>query len=53
MRLLKVKKLAPGQRFFAGLDHIDSFNLLLKGKIGIYYPEREKIASLAEEPGRI
>jgi hypothetical protein len=43
LRLLKIKRLSPGQRFFAGIDQIDSFNLLMKGKIGIYYPEREKI----------
>lgn len=37
-----------GQRFFPGSDRIDSFNLILKGKVGIFYPEAEKIELISD-----
>ena len=53
MKLFRVKKMAPGQRFFMGTETIDSFNLLMKGKIGIFYPDKERIQAAAIEKGRI
>lgn len=41
LRLFKIKTYAPGERFFPGTEHIDSFNVLLKGRIGIYYPDKD------------
>lgn len=53
MKLFRVKKMAPGQRFFIGTDTIDSFNLLMRGKIGIFYPDKERIQAAEIEKGRI
>ena len=40
MRSFKLKRLSPGQRVAPyHLDYIDSFNLILKGKIGVFYPD--------------
>jgi phage/plasmid-associated DNA primase len=32
-----------GARFYVGTDRIDSFNLLMKGKVGVFYPELQKL----------
>jgi len=53
LKFLKLKKVSAGQRFFPGSDCIDSFNLLLKGKVGIFYPNISKIKLLSETPGRV
>jgi len=38
MRQFRIKKLNPGQRVFTHpSENLDSFNIILKGKIGIFY----------------
>ena len=39
IKCLKIKKVTAGTRFFGNTDRIDSFNLLMKGKVGVFYPE--------------
>jgi len=43
LKCFKVRKINAGTRFFAGTDNIDSFNLLMRGKIGVFYPDLPKI----------
>lgn len=53
LKLFKLKKISAGSRFFVDSDRIDSFNLILKGKVGIFYPDNAKIKQLEEFPGRV
>lgn len=39
LRCFELKKVRPGFRFFEPEDTLDSFVLILKGKVGIFYPE--------------
>ncbi len=48
LKCFKVRKVNAGTRFFAGSDKIDSFNLLMRGKIGVLYPDLQKIKQLSE-----
>jgi len=48
LKFAKLKKMHVGQRFFPGSDRIDSFNLILKGKVGIFYPEAETIELISD-----
>ena len=43
LKLFKLKKINAGSRFFTDSDRIDCFNLILKGKVGIFYPDSVKI----------
>ena len=44
LKCFTIKKLKQGQRVSAWqFDYIDSFNLILRGKIGIFYPDQQKI----------
>jgi hypothetical protein len=38
-RSFELRKVKPGFRFFESTDKLDSFVLVLRGKIGIFYPE--------------
>ena len=53
LKFCKLKKVSAGQRFFPGSDRIDSFNLVLKGKVGIFYPSAAKIKLLSDQLGRV
>ena len=53
LKFLKLKKINAGQRFFPGSDRVDSFNLVLKGKVGIFYPDADKIKLLSDQLGRV
>jgi hypothetical protein len=43
VKCFEVKCLKPGQRFYKGTDRIDSFNLVVKGKVGVFYPDAPAI----------
>ena len=34
---------APGHRVYTSQDKLDTFNIIIKGKIAIFYPEMQKI----------
>ena len=42
-RCFKLERLVPGQRVFGQSDKIDFFAVILKGKVGIYYPDHLKV----------
>jgi hypothetical protein len=46
LKLFKIRKLAPGKRITSHGEYIDSFHLILKGKIGIFYGDQKRIRSL-------
>lgn len=43
MRCFKGQKVAPGQRIFGQSEKMDTFCLILKGKVGIFYPEAAQV----------
>ena len=43
----------PGQRIFGKGFNLDSFNLILKGKVGILGPDTETIKQAKKEPDRL
>lgn len=46
--------LRPGERIYQPKnDKLDSFNIILKGKVGIFYPEISKLKKLLEDPTRV
>lgn len=38
---------------FGNTEKIDRFALILKGKIGIFYPDRDAIKTANKTPGRV
>ena len=42
-KFFKIRYVPAGQRVYVNTDKIDSFNLILKGRMGIYYPDLNKI----------
>ena len=47
MRQFTLKKLGPGSRISAWqLDYIDSYNIILKGSVGIFYPDMARIRDI-------
>lgn len=50
LKCFKLKKLGPGQRIAAHSETIDDYNLILKGRVGIFYPDSK---SKGLNPSRI
>jgi len=48
-----VKKVEAGQRFFSSNDKIDSFVLIIKGKVGVFYPDPTLVKEAAQFFGRL
>ena len=46
IRILKFKKITAGQRITSYTNTLDSFNLIIKGQVGIFYPDLLKIKLL-------
>ena len=45
--------LMPGDRVYTNFDKLDSFNIILKGKIGVFFVEQTKMKALQATPGRV
>lgn len=50
----KIKRLSAGERIYQSLDKLDTFNVIIKGKVGIFYPDLAKIKQIQDQnPTRI
>lgn len=43
---MKLKKFKAGERIAAQSDTIDAYHLIVKGKVGVFYPD-QKVKTLA------
>jgi len=50
--LFTLRNIAAGQRVYKNADRIDSYNIIIKGKIGIFQPDA-KLKSLQENITRV
>ena len=50
MGKLRIWNYAPGERIYdKNTDKIDSFHLILDGKVGIFNPEKKEISKIADK----
>ena len=53
LKCFKLQKAMPGQRIYGASEKIDKFALVLKGKVSIWYPDKEMLKAANKTPGRI
>jgi hypothetical protein len=50
MSRTRIVDYSPNERIYDKIhDKLDSFNLILEGKIGIFYPDQNKIAKIEDK----
>ena len=48
-----MREVEAGHRFFTSSDKIDSFVLIITGKVGIFYPDPQLVKEAAQFFGRL
>jgi hypothetical protein len=46
MKCFKIKKYEQGTQISSASDHIDTYNLIVRGSVGVFFPDPDKIKGL-------